>query len=1317
MANLDDILAELSQPGASGLPSRAGGVSPLAPSGGMSPGPGGFPSTTVGTAAPLVAPRTIAEQSPQSTQQSAQGSPLLGNLPDNLKKLQSKWVEIGPAVREQFDDSLIQSIIDMDSDRVTNGGQPLTREQTIKALLSARDNTQATPQADRNPLNVGGNAIKDLGAIVKSIPRLPQAMLGEVSALTRFGSEVQKNKDAGQTGLQALANAPGIRLLPGSFLVGNAQTPAEFLKHPLFTAMDVLPIAKGLAKTTNVAKVAETAALEAGRTPNALSAVLTRSLDDAGNLVRNKLGRGIEHVMTETKPGRTAAQIFGADSRDMMRMLEQKGAHLQAIRDGVVQPANDVEKFMARSADLRGKYGFDNEKIVALTDRAQMGDFTSLAPDELAFLDEARELGHAYGKSRVDEDMMRMIDVDGTPEFYPRAQADAITQARGVAESTRRIEAARREMLQPTGTTTLEQFRRGLEQAAESPNTRLGNLEAQTIIRTMQAYGHDVSTFTGKANRLSSSRPASSFLAQFDEAATAGKFATPESLMPVNELVAQLKGAKSDILADRLATAIRDGNTKGVTSALDSIMSRIEEGRPPVANDPRFVRSVRAARDIRKLDGEKLTKYTDKRVATFSKRAEKLADKTAPARFGPLIAKNTRVRAGERLIPAGATPEQAAVITRAIEESRWGTVAAQVGKDVDDIVNLYKGIDKEVASEWRALKAAGADPIFVHRVARGRASQVAAPRIGPVAGNISQDLERAHDFSPGVDDITVALTHQGMEILSRKASEAAIDDIVRKYGIKESDLREQYADRAQAMTGGATNFDQALRDLLDRRFEAFNPDQRGYNWGGAKLDKYRQEQYFIPKPLADNLHKIASPKGAISAAMDPITNTFRMSVVGLSPRTQLYNVLGGATMLLGQTSPKVAKFYQQARRWVKDPSLIDNEVLAATIGSSKRSFESSEFVRADAATKYAFGRTMGRFLEESQVGKAGAAGAGGVRRVMDWMMDKNALVDDQYRVMAYLYGHDKALTKGLSEDVARRSGETLMRKTMMDWTGMTPIERTVFKSIFPFYGFMSHALKYVSRYPVDHPLRAQVLAAFAQSEEADLGALPGQFLSMLSIGDPDSNNRQNWLNTAALNPFGDVANMFTVAGFLSSTNPVLTTAFEQAGLTRGQAELYPTLRYDPETGRLAARHANPLLGLIENTIPQTALISSLLGANAQYSQMLRTNPAAATRFLLSNSGIPITHRQYNMGAEIAKAELARARSAELAKSSALETGDWTEAMRYPSLQPMFEQLDSLPADVLQQFRPPDKAALSAQIQQVVNEPTSPAARQQSTGGI
>jgi hypothetical protein len=345
--------------------------------------------------------------------------------------------------------------------------------------------------------------------------------------------------------------------------------------------------------------------------------------------------------------------------------------------------------------------------------------------------------------------------------------------------------------------------------------------------------------------------------------------------------------------------------------------------------------------------------------------------------------------------------------------------------------------------------------------------------------------------------------------------------------------------------------------------------------------------------------------------------------------------------------------------------------------------------------QYAGGRTLGRLWKQIQESRA----TKGLGKATDFMYDLNARFDDMYRTMAYLYGYDKQITKGMSAEVAEKAGMETLQKVMMDWAGMTPIERSILKSIMPFYSFINHAVRYVFRYPIDHPLRAGVLGAFGRAQQDDLDAmLPDRFLGAFFFGATDGDGNRRALNLTPFNPFGDVANMVTFSGFLASLNPVFATALDAVGIDRGEAELYPSLRFNPETGRLEGVRTNPLLAFAGNVIPQTEIVATLLGAQTNLSEQIRRDPAGAWRSIRSAAGLPILSRPYNVPQEEFKAELARQDSQANVLNTALKSGNWSEAGRYPGLAGVRENVASLPPEVLANFSPPEAAAVRAQLE-------------------
>jgi hypothetical protein len=309
----------------------------------------------------------------------------------------------------------------------------------------------------------------------------------------------------------------------------------------------------------------------------------------------------------------------------------------------------------------------------------------------------------------------------------------------------------------------------------------------------------------------------------------------------------------------------------------------------------------------------------------------------------------------------------------------------------------------------------------------------------------------------------------------------------------------------------------------------------------------------------------------------------------------------------------------------------------------------------------------------------------------------NGAVDNAFRIMTYLDEYDRTFTtsKSLAQNVsditgddarslqmraARTAGEGAVRRFMYSWDDMTPMERNTMRMIFPFYGFMSHMMRFAYRFAVDHPVRIAVTAGFARNEMNDWkSGLPERLRGMAFPGGQPNNNyvpgtKVKGINMAGWNPFADVANMMTLTGWLSQANPVISTIAEQFGIDprTGQANLYPTSAYDPETGRLKLQTRNPLVAAVENLIPQSQVVTSALGLNPEMESLKRTNPDAAARLQLTSFGIPILARDVNLSQEAMTAESARSSAYKQALSTMLKSPK--SGTQYPSLEAYRQQI-------------------------------------------
>lgn len=1248
---------------------------------------------------------------------SANLQPIATNAPAYRQSMLNKYAEMRDFIN-QLPPEIRNSLIAYDADRVARGSAPMTRQETVSVSQAAMARRLPMEGRQVSPWDVPGNFLSDLRGVVGSIPRLlnPETWLSELRALPTIPQHVSQAMGRGQNIVEAVATAPGVRMLPGSFIAANVSHPMDLLRHPLFTAMDVVPVLSEAAKATPVFAAAQDAArvadanataaaargdmalaakeAAAAQPPSPLRTVALKALSPEGELVPSRFGQWMNEA-AESPVGRLVKQVTGY--RDVWGEVSRLEQRMVAVRDGRIKPETPFEQLVRDSQLLAEESGQTRAERIAFADKLKAGKLSDFTDEELVLRSKYRDLTERYAReaSAATGDLG---NIDG--EWFPKEQYDAITRARSRAESTARTAALRKEILSPSGSLTADDIVRSASDALLPLDAKHRAQEVQAVMRAADGYGYDM-TRARAAMNMATRRKDGVFNAVVSEIQASVR-ATPNPVvrLSVEEMRAALKPYRLNRQAANLDLALRTNNPKLITDTLSNL-SKQAHSRIPLVDDPQFISSLKSWRDRVRWETNGGKAFTEKKVLRTQGTADRLFAQFAPARFHPMILNETMRRAqGELVLGHGATPEQVAAITEHILDGNWMAADRVMGWSPKDTERMFLDIRDDVTKTWQDMKAAGLDPLFVHQTTRVRGSNVVSPRLAPIPNAISQIAERSLDYTPYVTDWAVALTHQGMEFLTKQATEQLIQHVIQRYGIPQYELQDRFAPFIDRTGEASLTRQQQIRDIAGARYKRFNPDTARGSWGGVALDPYRQESWFIPAPLHDALHRLNAPKGAFTSIMDPVSKLFRVSVVGLSPRTQLYNILGGAVMLLGQGGRDAFKFWGEARRLMRDPSLIENETVRATLGSMEREFLDSDLGRAHAVTSYMFGRTARRMLDQAMESGVVQRTRSFLNTAAEGSFHLNGYFDDLYRTMAYLVGREKGAAAGLGHVAAEAAGEEMMRKVMMDWASLSPIERDVLKSVFPFYGFMRHALGYVMKYPIDHPLRASVLSAFGRAEVDDLGGLPLSFLAMVPVPfmGKDKRGGRMMLQLGAVNPFGDVANMMTVAGFIGATNPVISTLFDSVGLTNsGKADLYPSLRFNPDTARLDMVQANPLMSFATNTVPQSEILFTMFGLNRQFNDRARHDPAGAMRQLVSASGLPPMPRTVDFNQEYFKAELNRLRDVQTVRADALKSGNWNEALGYPSLQALYSQIQHADPRLLSAYGPQDKSMLEQQV--------------------
>ena len=163
-----------------------------------------------------------------------------------------------------------------------------------------------------------------------------------------------------------------------------------------------------------------------------------------------------------------------------------------------------------------------------------------------------------------------------------------------------------------------------------------------------------------------------------------------------------------------------------------------------------------------------------------------------------------------------------------------------------------------------------------------------------------------------------------------------------------------------------------------------------------------------------------------------------------------------------------------------------------------------------------------------------------------------------------------------------------------------------------------------------------------------------------------------------------------MSAITSQLNPAIGTALQAMGVNTmsGSADLYPDLHYDAMTGQLTAAPTDPLpLTALNNYLPQSRALTSLLGWSKDFRSMAKTDPAAAGRLLRSSLGVPVMQRNVNIPTEIAKQEVRLLGNQDQVKNDAMRTGDYSMMDAYPGLRVFQQRLEALSPNVRQSFTP------------------------------
>ncbi len=1013
-----------------------------------------------------------------------------------------------------------------------------------------------------------------------------------------------------------ILQAPLVRLIPGTYTANNLITGNfnEILSHPVMTALDVLPYWQKLGLTAKLGEIP---------TPG------DATLGERFQRVTDSLGR--------TKLGQLTQEAWSPQVRDASRiMAEQPNLISQQMHPAMKNIFDSTEQHLAQNAtSIAHEFNQtvpDPERQAQLMHGLETDSLDQLGASdaERAALDRMVGGINQFEQYAIDSSQLAQRTIDGTTETFTPQQAAKLDKARGQFSRRQTITTLRDTILDPTTADFDALHGQVTEQLARPDLTKSQRIEIATgYVHALDAAGYDTGSM-------------------------------------LHDLGATNKGGIADVMAER-PTAMLDEGT---------LRTRRLTGQPAMDAQTRWLEAHRT--------------FTAKKLAGQERATRAVETRTLPARWQPLF-QDIKMDKARNYVEQTISPDDPSL--PGLLEQVNGHIYEGLGKDA------VKQLNSEVFQTIAELRQQGVNPQFVHHVSEDQARMMHSPSVTTIVPKPSQWAARINDWTPHSNSLSVSITHQGLELLRQKGARAALDALdaahTRTYADVMNELRPA-AERVAARTGNTVAVE--MERLARKSYVRWSDTENGFMAGSAKPFKITEGQFhpdekLIPRPIANSLNMLAKPP-RYSTIFDPILKVFRTSVLPFSPRFHINNIAGGAIFgaledprifAKGQEGFKLAKAYSDLGKAIDsqaDYTLSPDveEIIKAMPDSMKAQMGSFKYsITPDHDFRLKAGAKLGEFAQKAGVDRMMKAGG----RAIDWSFQQNELMDNMYRAMGYLSEHDNALKAGLSPEEAGARGMALANKFQPRWLEMTPMERSVFRVAFPFYAFMSHVFRYAMRYPIDHPWRTAVMANMARAELQDFGTgLPQALASAFFLGSPDKEGNQNVIDIGAANPFRDLGDQLTVAGFLGQTNPIFKTALRQMGYdpqTRGP-NLYPEVTYDPKTGRLMAQNPNTLGtlgGLVTDFVPQANILAALTGTSGNFKQLLASNPEAAQRMLISSAGIPVLWKSVNVPEQAFKAEVTRSNQEKLVLSRAMKTGDYSQAMKWPHLQPIISQLQQL----------------------------------------
>ena len=517
---------------------------------------------------------------------------------------------------------IVREVYLYDQERVNRGGSPMSDREAAVAILGAQGKGGETGR-------IGGfveNAASDLRDIVLGLPQLPGFILKEPAEMgdpetglgpsVSAGFEALSEGDFGK-GIAKIAGAPGLRLIPGSFtaeMIGGGyegdKGPGELAKHPLFTFLDLLPVAS-----------------KAGLTDAALSRLTGSSpwKRAAQNLENRGWGRSATATAREFRKGQRLAEEGVIGESSLGRTGVGTHSELQQHVLNWIDTFDDAELTATWDYLEQGRWKSGDPPPKWATDSGRGDQWVSMAED-------AKAMGDWYAK-HGETTSGEVLLVNGEP--YPNTP--------GVRKHLKDIQDAKAGKKR-TGKSkeTTESKRVRAETVHAEKTAQIADLEAGLSVVDVVRFSDEITEAVSATERLSMVE-----LGQADDVAKAERVlksdtAAAERLAPKRSQVVEESPWPEDV------PALRRGESEWLEGSRSptvegEVVATKQTGRAPTTEEGKLL-VVR-----QRLDGEVVAERAAELIERRVAAQEHLNRVVALRRLTPAQARNVKTAAEGRL--------------------------------------------------------------------------------------------------------------------------------------------------------------------------------------------------------------------------------------------------------------------------------------------------------------------------------------------------------------------------------------------------------------------------------------------------------------------------------------------------------------------------------------------------------------------------------------------------------------------------------------------------------------------------------------------